>query len=89
MESMKLFGGTCTPLASTYPDNTPIATIAGAVSPSGILISIWKFDPGTGRWLGYDPHHPANPPSDLTQVKRLDVIFICVTTAGNWSRPQG
>jgi hypothetical protein len=87
MESVTLAGNVCNPVASSYPDSTPIATIAGAVSPSGILISIWWFDPATLRWLGYDPLHPANPPSDLTLVNRLDAIFICVSTAGTWSRP--
>jgi len=87
MESVALAGNVCNPVASSYPDNTPIATIAGAVSPSGILVSIWWFDAATLRWLGYDPLHPANPPSDLTLVDRLDAIFICVSSAGTWSRP--
>ena len=86
-QTVTLIGGICNPLASTYADGTPIATISGAVSPSGILISIWWFDTATIRWLGYDPLNPANPPSDLTLVDRLDAIFICVSTAGDWSRP--
>jgi hypothetical protein len=85
MESVTLVGGTCNPVASSYADATPIATIAGAVSPSGILISIWKFDPGTATWLGYSAQFPAQ--SDLTAVDRLDAIFICVSSAGTWSRP--
>ena len=87
MESVALAGNVCNPVASSYADDTAIATIAGAVSPSGILVSIWWFDSATLRWLGYDPLHPANPPSDLTLVDRLDAIFICVSTAGTWSRP--
>jgi len=86
MTSVALAGGTCNPVASTYPDDTAIATIANAVSPSGILISIWWFDTATGRWLGYSPQFPAA--SDLTQVDRLEAIFICVSSAGTWSRPQ-
>jgi parallel beta-helix repeat protein len=86
MESVTLVGGTCNPVASSYPDNTPIATIAGAVSPSGILISIWKFEPSSGAWLGYSPQAPQA--SNLTQVNRLDAIFICVSSAGSWSRPK-
>jgi hypothetical protein len=87
MESVTLAGNACNPVASSYADATAIATIASAVSPSGILISIWWFDSATLRWLGYDPLHPANPPSDLTLVNRLDAIFICVSSAGAWSRP--
>lgn len=85
--SVSLLGGLCNPVASTYADDTPIATIAGAVSPSSILISIWWFDTATSRWLGYDPLNPSNPPSDLTNVDRLQAIFICTSSAGTWSRP--
>jgi hypothetical protein len=85
MASVTLVGGACNPVASTYPDNTPIATIAGAVSPSGILISIWWFNPGASAWLGYSPQFPQV--SNLNDVDRLEAIFICVTSAGTWSRP--
>jgi hypothetical protein len=85
MESVTLIGGTCSPVISTYPDGTPIATIGGAVSPAGILISIWQFIPGSGDWQGYSPQFPQA--SDLTAVNRLDVIFICVSSAGSFSRP--
>jgi hypothetical protein len=84
-ESVTLVGGTCNPVASTYPDGTAITTIANAVSPSGILISIWWFNPGTASWLGYSPQFPQA--SDLTSVDRLEAIFICVSSAGAWSRP--
>jgi hypothetical protein len=80
-----LVGGTCNPVASTYAENTPIATIAGAVSPSGILISIWWFNPSANDWQGYSPQFTSV--SDLTEVDRLEAIFICVSTAGSWSRP--
>jgi len=86
MESVTLVGGVCNPVASSYPNGTAIATIANAVSPSGILISIWKFEPSSGAWLGYSPQAPQA--SNLTQVNRLDAIFICVSSAGSWSRPK-
>jgi len=85
MESVTLAGNTCNPVASTYPDDTPIATIAGAVSPSANLISIWWLDAANGRWLGYSPQFVAE--SDLTAVDRLEAIFICVSSASTWSRP--
>jgi hypothetical protein len=74
----------CNPVAITYPDNTPIATIADAVSPPGILISIWEFDMGT--WLGYSPQFPEV--SDLTQKDFLDVAFLCVSASGTFTRPE-
>jgi len=84
MESVALAAG-CNPVASTYPDNTAIATIGGAVSPSTNLISIWWLDAAAGRWLGYSPQFVAE--SDLTLVDRLEAIFICVSGASTWSRP--
>ncbi len=85
MESVTLAGGTCNPVASTYADGTPIATIAAGVSPSGILISIWWYNTGSGTWLGYSAQFPDQ--SDLSSVDRLEAIFICVSSAGTWSRP--
>ena len=86
MESVALAGGTCNPVASTYPDDTPIATIAGAIAPSSILTSIWWFDAFGLTWYGYSPQAPQA--SDLTEVDRLDAFSICVSSAGAWSRPQ-
>jgi hypothetical protein len=86
-ETVTLVGGTCNPVASTYADNTPIATISGAVSPSGILISIWWYNAPANDWQGYSPQFPSSDISDLTAVDRLEAIFIRASTAGNWSRP--
>ncbi len=86
-EQLSLQGSACTPVASTYPDATPIATIAGAVTPTGVLESLWEFDGVT--WLGYSPQFPAA--SNLKQMDRLDVVFICIggsgPGAGTFTRP--
>ena len=83
MESVTLVVG-CNPLASTYPENTAVTTLGAAVSPAGALVSIWKFE--TGVWRGYSPDYPAL--SDLSEVDRLDVVFICVDRAGSFARPK-
>jgi len=85
-ESVTLVENSCNPVASTYPDGTAIDTIASAVSPPTILISIWLFDPDTSTWLAYSPQFPQA--SNLTTVNQLDAIFICVSSAGAWDRPQ-
>jgi len=83
MESVTLVGGTCNPVASTYPNGTPVTTIAGAVTPPSALISVWAFQAGT--WLGYSPQFPQA--SQTFNVDRLGVAFICVSSAATWSRP--
>jgi CSLREA domain-containing protein len=82
VETLPLIAG-CTPLAWTGGDNTPVATIVGAVSPPGILVALWEFE--VGVWLGYSPQFP--DVSDLTEKDRLDVVFVCVSTGGTFSRP--
>jgi CSLREA domain-containing protein len=82
VEALPLIAG-CNPVAWTGSDNTPIATIASAVSPSDILVALWEFE--GGAWLGYSPQFPEV--SDLTKKDRLDVVFICDSAAGTFSRP--
>lgn len=82
MEAVPLASG-CNPVASTYPDTTPVAEVARAVTPTGTLVSLWKFE--GGAWLGYSPDFPQA--SDLTEVSFLDVAFICVREASDFVRP--
>ena len=81
-EAVALAAG-CNALASTYPDHTPVQTIASSVGPAGILTSLWEFE--QGAWLGYSPQFPEV--SDLTEKDFLDVVFICVTGPGSFARP--
>ena len=73
----------CNPVASTYPDGTPVETIAGAVGPAGNLVSLWEFDAGT--WRAYSPQYPQA--SDLADVGLLDVVFVCAGGPGDFVRP--
>ena len=82
VETVALVAG-CNPVAWTGTNATPIANIAGATAPAGILVAIWQFEGGV--WLGYSPQFP--DVSDLTAMDRLDVAFVCVSAAGTFSRP--
>ena len=83
MEWVPLQCGTCNPNATTYPDSTPIGTIAASVVPPGELESLWGFEGDT--WRGWSPAFPQA--SDLTEVDRLDVVFICVGGSATFTRP--
>jgi len=50
-EDVPLQAGVCNPVATTYPDNTPTGTIAGAVTPAGMVESLWQFEGGV--WTGW------------------------------------
>jgi hypothetical protein len=82
MEAIDLAVG-CNPVTNTYPDNTPVQTIASSVGPTGALTSLWQFKLGT--WLGFSPEFPEV--SNLQEMGLLDVVFICVAGPGAFGRP--
>jgi len=82
LEAVPLVAG-CNPVASTYPDGTPIQTIADRVGPAGNLVSLWMFELGT--WQAFSPQFPQV--SDLTEADLLDVVFACVGGPGDFVRP--
>ena len=81
-QAVDLAGG-CNPVATTYPDGTPIQTIADAVGPAGNLAALWEFN--LGAWRGFSPEHPDI--SDLTEADFLDALFACVRGPGAFARP--
>jgi len=83
MEWVALQCGTCNAVTTTYPDSTPVGTIAGAVAPPGTFKWLWRF--GGDTWQGWSPTAPQA--SDLTEVDRLDVVFICVEDSATFTRP--
>jgi PKD repeat protein len=76
----------CTNLTLTWPDGTPVSTVAAAVSPSGTLQAIWRYSAAMGRFLGYTPTAPSFA-NDLQTVNRLDAVFICVNAPATLNRP--
>ena len=82
VETLGLIAG-CNPMAWTGVDATPIGTIAGAVAPPDILVALWASQ--AGMWTGFSPEFPGV--SDLTEMDRLDVVFVCVSAPGTFSRP--
>lgn len=83
MESVPLVAGTCNPVTSTYGEGALVATtILDAISPRPT--SVWKSTAGV--FLGFSPEFP--DASDLTSADLLDVLMICMSSDGNFSRPQ-
>jgi hypothetical protein len=85
--TVDLLGGMCNPVALTYPDGTPVTTVAAGVAPAGSLDTIWKYLPAEGRWLGYMASAPPEV-SDLQTVERLDAVFVCVNATSTITMPS-
>jgi hypothetical protein len=75
----------CTNVSLTWPENTPIATVAAAISPAAVLQAIWKLDSNAQQYRGYNP--AATDASDLSTVNPLDAVFVCMSASGYISRP--
>ena len=83
-EQVQLFA-TCNNVALTWPNGTALSTVAAAISPSGSLRAIWKFDNTNQRFSAYSPI--AGAPNDLTSINRADPVFVCMDAAGSLTRP--
>ncbi len=75
----------CNNVSLTWPNNTSSATVAAAVRPSGTLTAIWRFDAARGRFVGFAPLFPRE--GDLSEVSRLDAVFLCMSGPGTLMRP--
>jgi len=77
----------CNPVALTYDDGTAVTIVGEGVAPAGSLVSIWKYLPAEGRWVGYSAGAPPEV-SDLQTVERLDAVFACVNAVATITMPQ-
>lgn len=76
----------CTNLTLTWPNGTSTSVVAAAISPTGALASIWRYDAAQGRFLGYTPAAPSFA-NDLLTVNRLEAVFVCVNSPATLTRP--
>jgi hypothetical protein len=76
----------CNPAVSTWADETPIETVAGAVTPPEALDAIWALNPDSTAWLGFSPAAPEGV-NDLVSVNQLDAFFVCVNAKATLTRP--
>lgn len=77
----------CSNQALTWPVGTPLGTVVNAVSPPGVVLSIFKLDPIQQRFRGFSPTAPSFA-NDYTMVEsRLEAVFFCLSAPGTLSRP--
>ena len=76
----------CNQVVSTFADDTPVATVAAAVTPATALRSLWRLERASGRLVGYTPD--PRVPVDLRVVNRHDVLWVCVTAPAQLQQPD-
>jgi len=84
-EALDLVAG-CNPAVSTWPDETAIETVAGAVAPPEALNAIWALSPEGDVWLGFSPTAPEGV-NDLVSLNQLDAFFVCTNATATLTRP--
>jgi PKD repeat protein len=77
----------CSNQALTWPVGTPMGTVANAVSPPGVVLSIFRLDPVQQRFRGFSPTAPSLA-NDYTMVETsLEAVFFCLSAPGMLFRP--
>lgn len=80
----------CNNVVNTYPDGTPVATLAAGVVPMTSIDSIWRFD-NAGQVFRAAYFAPTAggiaAPVDIQSLSRLDAIYVCVTTPATLTEP--
>jgi inhibitor of cysteine peptidase len=69
----------CNNVSLTFPDGTTSETVMQAVSPTGAVESMWRYDASQNRFLGFSP--AASQVSDLLTVDFLDAVWLCISVS--------
>lgn len=76
----------CSNVVSTFPNGTPAATVAAAISPPTVMSMIMKFDATVMSYLSFGP--AAAGLKQLTTVNRGDILRVCVGATGTLTPPS-
>ena len=88
-DTVSLAANQCTNVGLTWPQGTPLETVAAAVSPAGALESIWKQTIRDDRLVFVAWSPIAGAPNDYTNTALpLEAAFICMRSAGTLERPE-
>jgi len=72
----QLYAG-CNLIAVTFPDGTTSQTVIQAVTPSGVVEALWRYNAGQNRFEAFSPSHPQA--SDLLTVDFLGAVWLCMS----------
>ncbi len=86
IDTIDLFVG-CNNVASTFAGGTPASMIAAGVSQGAGLEAVWHYINEERRFVAWSPL-PGAPNDYTAQISPLEAIFICVRSAGMFTRPD-
>ena len=69
----------CNNIALSFPDGTTSQTVVQAVTPAGMVQSMWRHDAAQNRFEGFSPAAPQA--SDLLTVNFMDAVWLCLAGA--------
>ena len=73
--TVQLFPG-CNAVPLTFSDGTSTETVVQAVTPVGLVESVWRQNVAERKWDGYSPAFPKA--GDFLTVSFLDAVWICI-----------
>jgi polyhydroxybutyrate depolymerase len=83
--TVQLFPG-CNAVPLTFPEGTSTETVVQAVTPAGVVESVWRHNAAERKWEGYSPAFPEV--GDLLTVSFLDAVWICIGAAPSPPEPS-
>jgi hypothetical protein len=75
----QLYSG-CNNISLTFPDGTPSQTVVQAVSATGAIEAMWRYNVILNKFEGFSPTYPQA--SDLLTVNFLDAVWLCMALPG-------
>lgn len=76
--TVQLYPG-CNNIALSFPDGTSSETVVQAVTPPGVVQTMWRHNAALNNFEGFSPAAPQA--SDLLTVNLWDAVWLCVAGA--------
>jgi hypothetical protein len=75
----QLYAG-CDNISLTFPNGTASQTVVQAVTPTGVIGTMWRYNAALNKFEGFSLAYPQA--SDLLTVNFLDAVWLCMALPG-------
>ena len=83
-DTVQLYPG-CNNVSLTFPDGTASETVVQAVTPAGLVETMWRHNAALGQYEGFSSSAPQA--SDLLTVNYLDAVWLCLAAGAPLATP--